>query len=119
MAQQQATQRQLRAGEETTLVVGMANGTSGAIQGRIVVELPTQLEYIAGSASIAPAYDPQTRTLTWDGLAIPSQGVVVITYRLQAQVVSVPTPVTLTARFTVDGATVEPEATALTLVIRP
>ncbi len=69
----------LTPGEETTITVTLRNSSS-TVLADVTVVLPSEMEYISGSATGA-TYDPANRAISWERVNVPGGGSVPLTLR--------------------------------------
>ncbi len=78
-------------GEVITYTIALLNDQIGSVDpGTHVVvrdQLPAGAEYITGTATSGATYDPEERTINWEG-AIPRGGSVAIAFQVRAQLAS-------------------------------
>jgi uncharacterized repeat protein (TIGR01451 family) len=89
--------RAVTGGERVDYTIRLHNSGGAAAVAQVTDPLPAGVEYLAGSASPAAAYDPASRTLSWSDVAVPLHGEVTLSFSATADPVDAPTVVVNTA----------------------
>jgi uncharacterized repeat protein (TIGR01451 family) len=110
-----ASQMKLGPNETLEFTIGLHNSSSNDGTVTVVDELPTNMEYVASSVTGGGTYDDLSRTITWENIAVPGGGDVLLTFEVTADVED-PEVVVNTAVITPDeGDAIERSAAVLLL----
>jgi uncharacterized repeat protein (TIGR01451 family) len=108
-----ASQYVLTSGEALTYTIQLRN--SGTLTGTADVTdtVPTEMNYVSGSATDGGIYDPGTRTVSWSSVTVGPADVKPLSFAVTATTVTTPTLVHNVATITADGDTFERHAWVL------
>lgn len=116
-SRKQASRFKLGPGETLTFTIRLHNSGTEAATATVTDQIPSQMTYVAGSVTGGGSYDPGTRTITWNNVAVPLGGDVLLTFDVTATV-DTPTLVVNTAVITPQGKpAIERQAAVLLLPV--
>ncbi len=108
-----ASKHILGPGEELTFTINLHNsGTEDAVVD-VTDELPTELNYVPGSATDGGGYDSDAGTISWTDIAVPTTTDKVLSFAVTAKTLDTPQVVVNKATIIVGDASIERQATVL------
>ncbi len=103
LSQKTVSQHVATAGDVLTYTIQLRH--VGAVSSTVTVTdgVPSEMSYVAGSATKGGVYDPGTGEVSWSGVEVGPGGAIPLSFEVMVSPVSAPTPVVNTATIAADG----------------
>ncbi len=108
-----ASQSTLAPDEDLTYTIHLQNSGTADATADVVDQLPTEVEYVTGSASDGGVYNSGAGTVSWSSVNVPAGGEKLLAFDVTVTTVETPTLVVNTATITLGNDSFERQVTIL------